>query len=142
MDHRSRIAFLALVLAQAAHSVEEYVSGLYDVFPVARFASSLVSSDLATGFAVLNFTFVAFGLWCYFVPVRLAWASARAWVWPWVFVELGNGIGHPLLVARSGGYFPGVATAPILLVLASYLAMRLLRGASAHEGSHPTRRCG
>jgi hypothetical protein len=127
MDHRSQIAFLAVVPAQVAHSVEEYVSRLYDVFPLARFASRLVSSDLATGFAALNLTFVAFGLWCYVVPVRRAWASAEAWAWLWVIVGLGNGIGHPLLAARSGGYFPGVATAPVLLILALYLAVRLIR---------------
>ena len=49
MDRRCQLAFLALVMAQAAHSIEEYAFALYDVLPVARFASSLVSTDPATG---------------------------------------------------------------------------------------------
>ena len=126
MDARIRLAFLALVLVQACHSIEEYAFALYDVFPPARFASGVVSSDLATGFAILNSAFVVFGVACYFGPVRSAWGSARGWVWLWTLIELGNGLGHPILALRAGGYFPGVTTAPILLVLALYLARRLL----------------
>jgi hypothetical protein len=37
-----------------AKRFEEYATGLYDVLPPARFASSLASRDLAAGFAVLN----------------------------------------------------------------------------------------
>ena len=52
MDARTRFAFLALILTQAAHSVEEYVFRLYDVFAPARFVSGLVSDNHAAGFAV------------------------------------------------------------------------------------------
>jgi hypothetical protein len=141
MDRHSQLAFLALVAAQAAHSLEEYAFALYDVFPVARFASGLISSNLAAGFAALNITLVAFGVWCYVVPIRSAWPSARTLAWLWVLVALGNGVGHPALALRTGGYFPGVATAPILLVLASYLGARLLRTRSTRPGSRPTRGC-
>ncbi len=134
MDSRSQTAFLALVLAQAAHSIEEYSFALYEVFPVARFASSLVSSDLATGFAVLNSLFVVFGLWCYGVPVRLGWSSARPLGWLWVAIELGNAVGHTALALRAGGYFPGVGTAPFLLVLAIVLAVLLLRSRTSGLG--------
>jgi hypothetical protein len=127
MDSRARLAFLALVTVQAGHSIEEFAFRLYEVFPVARAASGLVGGDRAIGFAVLNAAFVAFGLWCYLVPIRSGRASARGWAWLWVAVELGNGIGHPLLALRAGGYFPGVGTAPLLLALALYLAARLLR---------------
>ena len=127
MDSRARSALLLLVFAQAAHSIEEYTFGLYERFAPARFASGLVSSDLATGFAVLNASLVAFGLWCCLVPMRRNWPSARSWAWLWVVVELGNGVGHPVLALRAGGYFPGVATSPFLLVLALYLAGRLVR---------------
>jgi len=127
MDRRSQIAFLALVAAQAAHSIEEHTFALYEVFPVARFASTLFSSDLAVGFAVLNSLLVAFGVWCYVVPVRLGWRSARVLAWVWVAIEFGNGVAHPALALRAGGYFPGVATAPLLLVLAIVLAALLSR---------------
>jgi hypothetical protein len=43
-------AFGALVLAQAAHSMEEYLGGLWESFPPARFVSGLFSSDLERGF--------------------------------------------------------------------------------------------
>ena len=127
MEIATRRAFLALVLVQAAHSVEEYVFRLYDVFAPARFASSLVSSDLAWGFVVLNVSFFVFGMWCYFALVRPGRPSAAAFVWGWVIVELANGVGHTLLSLFRGGYFPGVATAPFLFILAAYLAARLSR---------------
>ena len=44
MEHRGQLVFLFLILAQAAHSIEEYVSKLYEVFAPARFVSSLVSN--------------------------------------------------------------------------------------------------
>ena len=94
MDSRSRLAFLILVLAQAMHSVEEYVFKLYDVFGPARFVSGVVSDDLPTGFAVVNIGLVALGAWCYLARVRPAHVSARFWVWPWVIVEGANGIAH------------------------------------------------
>ncbi len=127
MDSRARLVFLSLIVVQASHSIEEYTFALYEVFSVARFASGLVSSNLAIGFIFLNTVFVAFGLWCYLFPVRSGWASARGWAWLWVIIELVNGLGHLVLALRSGGYFPGVATAPILLMFALYLAARLLR---------------
>lgn len=133
MDARSRIVFLALVLAQAAHSVEEYAFALYERLAVARLASRLLADDPGRGFAFLNAAFVAFGLWCYLVPVRSQWPSARSWAWLWVAVELGNGVGHPALALRAGGYFPGVATAPLLLLLAATLAVRLIRAPASRS---------
>ena len=116
-----------LVLVQAAHSVEEYVFKLYDVFDPARFVSGLVSEDLSTGFAVANIGIVAFGLWCYLARVQPARASARRWVWPWVVVEGANGVGHPVIALWRGEYFPGVLTAPLLLATSLYLGIRLVR---------------
>lgn len=118
--------FLLLVGLQAAHSVEEYTTRLYDVLAPARFVSGLVSHDLAFGFATVNALIVAFGLWCYLVPVRSGGARARAFVWPWIAVEFANGVGHVALALSARGYFPGVATAPLLFVVAAWLAARLL----------------
>lgn len=124
---RIQIAYLLLVLAQAAHSAEEYFTRLYEVFAPARFISGLVSSDLSVGFLVVNSAFVAFGLWCWAVPVRSGWSAARGLIWSWVLVELGNGIGHPAVAISRGGYFPGVVTAPLLLACAIWLAVLLGR---------------
>ena len=49
-------------------------------------------------------------------------------LWLWVVVETINGVGHSLWSIRTGGYTPGLATAPALLVLALYLAYQLVRG--------------
>ena len=133
MDPRSVNAFLALGLVQAAHSIEEYAAGLYEVFAPARLVSGLVSDDLATGFLVLNAAFVCFGLWCWAVPVRSGWASARLWMWLWIAIEIGNGVTHSGIALLRGGYFPGVITAPVLLVLALRLAFLLTRRPVSRE---------
>ena len=124
---RFQLTFGALVLIQAAHSIEEYVGHLWESFPPARFVTSLVSSDLERGFVLLNVSLLAFGVWCFLWPVRRGWPVAVALAWLWAVVEIVNGIGHPLWSLREGGYTPGLATAPVLLVLAVYLAYQLRR---------------
>lgn len=119
--------FLILVLAQTAHSIEEYVFRLYEVFAPAAAVSGLFSSNLRVGFAIGNTLLVAFGFWCYFARVRPGHRSAGAWMWPWVIVETSNGIMHPWMALVRGEYFPGVITAPLLLILSLYLASRLVR---------------
>ena len=125
MTRQSRWAFLALIVTQAAHSIEEYVFRLYDVFAPARFVSGLVSTNLGVGFAVANVALVLFGLWCYFARVRPGHPSAAAFAWFWTLLELANGIGHNALALARGEYVPGVATAPALLGVSAYLAFRL-----------------
>lgn len=122
-----RHAFLALILAQALHSIEEYVTRLYEVFAPARLVSSLLSEDLAFGFLIANAVLVAVGLWCWAFPVRLQWRAARGVAWFWSILELGNGIVHSLLALTIGGYFPGVLTAPLLLLFASWNVALLVR---------------
>jgi hypothetical protein len=46
-------------------------------------------------------------------------------MWLWAVIEIINGIVHPLWSLWEGGYTPGLATAPLLLVLAVYLASQL-----------------
>src|SRR5688572_17050234 len=125
---RIRSTFLALVLAQVAHSIEEYVGRLWEDFPPAAFATGLISPDREFGFVVLNGALVAFGLWCVAVPVRRSWTSAQALMWFWVVLETINGIGHPAWSLAQHTYTPGVLTAPLLLVLALTLAGQLHRG--------------
>lgn len=120
-----RRPFNALIAIQAAHSIEEYIGRLYDSFPPARFVSGLISSDLERGFLIANIAVVTFGAWCALWPVRRAWPSASLFAWLWVCIETINGIGHPLWSLAQGGYTPGVATAPLLLVLAMAVARRL-----------------
>ena len=124
---RFATGFGALILGQCAHSAEEYIGRLWESFPPARFVSGLVSEDLEWGFVLANVALVAFGLWCWLWPVRREWPAAVPLAWAWVTLEVMNGIGHSLWTLRQGGYTPGVGTAPVLLVLAIYLARRLRR---------------
>jgi hypothetical protein len=122
---RLQLTFGALILVQAVHSVEESIGRLWESFPPAHFISSAVSSDPERGFIALNILLVAFGAWCFFWPVLRRWPVAHSIAWLWVVVEIINGIVHPLWSLRQGGYAPGVATAPVLLLLALYLARQL-----------------
>jgi hypothetical protein len=122
---RLRYTFLLLVIVQSLHSLEEYAGRLYEVFPPARLVSGLISRNVERGFVIFNIALVAFGLWCFLWPLRHHWPSAALFAWIWVGIELVNGIGHPLWSLTVLRYTPGVATAPILLLLALYLAWQL-----------------
>jgi hypothetical protein len=127
MELRSQRLFLALILTQVAHSIEEYVFRLYEVLAPARIISGLVSSNLAVGFASVNAALILFGFWCYFARVRKSHRSGRGWAWFWTLLEASNGIGHLLLAAGGRAYFPGAATAPLLLGCAGWLGLTLGR---------------
>jgi hypothetical protein len=115
------------VLAQAAHSVEEYAGRLWTTFPPARLVAGLISPDLELGFLIANIVLVGLGLACWRWPVRRGWPASVPVAWVWVLIESVNAIGHPLWTLRQGGYTPGVATAPVLGLLAWRLATRLGR---------------
>jgi hypothetical protein len=127
LEHRIQFLFLFLILVQASHSIEEYFTRLYDVFAPARFVSSLVGNYLSMGFLVSNAALVGFGLWCWAIPVRSGWRAGPGLVWFWTLLEIGNGIGHLVLAASRGGYFPGAGTAPFLLLAAGWLALLQIR---------------
>ncbi|MEO8431472.1 MAG: hypothetical protein ABI592_08185 [Acidobacteriota bacterium] len=130
MNRPSRNAFLALILTQAAHSTEEYFARLYAVLAPARFVSGLLFGDPRIGFVIFNASLVAFGLWCFFGPVRHGRQSAAALAWCWVVLEVLNGAAHVIWSTSVVGYRPGLVTAPVLVVIALVLA-RALRHAHA-----------
>ena len=123
--NRVKLAFGAFVLAEAAHSVEEYAGRLWESFPPARYLTGLVSPDRELGFIAINTALVGFAFWCLLFPVRKESRSAPMFIWIWIAVGILNGIGHPVWSLRQGGYTPGVVTAPILLALAVYLVVQL-----------------
>jgi hypothetical protein len=132
------LLFLLLVIAQAAHSVEEYVTRLFELFAPARFVSGLVSEDLALGFAVVNAAVVGIAAWCYVGPVRAGGVAGQTAAAVWIVIELANGIGHLGIAAASGAYFSGSLTAVPLVITAACLAFSLLtdrrRGAPVAGG--------
>ena len=128
MQVSTQTGFLLLIVSQALHSIEEYSYSLWEVFAPAQFVSGLFSDDLTIGFSIANVSIVVFGFWCYFGPVRHSWASATIFAWFWVFLELGNSIGHTYFALNQVGYFPGLYTAPLLFIFSCYLAFRLVKG--------------
>jgi hypothetical protein len=127
MTTNIRLAFLILVIVQALHSVEEYFNRLWEYLAPARFVSSLVSVDLPVGFAIINIGIVLLAFWCYLVPVRKSSPSARGVVLFWAILESLNGAGHILFGIDAGGYFPGLYTAPFLLICGLYLLVQVTR---------------
>ena len=125
MEARARLAFLLLIAAQAAHSIEEYWFRLYDRLAPTRALSDALGFERPVAFAIINAALVLFGLWCYVARVRGGHRAARGFAWFWALLETANGIGHCGLALAAGGYFPGLATAPLLLAIGLYLAWRL-----------------
>lgn len=120
MDRVRTRAFAALIAAQAAHSVEEYVTRLFDVFAPARFISGLFSDNVAQGFVIANVLLVLAGVVCWAAVVRPSRSPAAGVAWLWGLLELGNGVSHTAMAIATRGYFPGIATAPFLLAGSIY----------------------
>lgn len=137
---RAQRLFGALVLAQAAHSLEEWAFRLWDSLPPARLISGLLSQDLERGFIIFNVSIFLFGLWCFLWPVRRRSASAPAFMWGWAIVEIANGFVHPGWSLIQGGYTPGTVTAflvgPLGFLLAREVRLgdRRMAGAGAVSG--------
>jgi hypothetical protein len=128
---RLGVLYLSLGLAQAAHSVEEMLTHLYDFFWIvsgalhrtfAWYPQSRWPADL---FGAINMVLIAvlLGSWP-FVERRDSWVlylAGAAGV-----IETLNGINHLAAAAVFRGYVPGAITAPVLLVLGP-LVLRELR---------------
>ena len=127
MEPRARRTFALLIATQAAHSIEEYVFRLFDVLAPARWVSGLFAINPALGFAVANTLLVLFGIWCYVARIRPSHPSAAGFAWFWACLEFGNGVTHLILASLEGGYFPGAATAPLLIAVSTYLGATLAR---------------
>jgi hypothetical protein len=125
MRRLSRAAFLTLILVQAAHSVEEYSTRLFDRLAPARFVSELFGFDRKLGFVIFNASLVMFGLWCYFGPVSRGTRAALALAWFWAVLEVLNGFAHLSWAISAEGYRPGLVTAPFLVIAALFLAWTL-----------------
>lgn len=109
------------VLLQAAHFGEEYLTRFYERFP-----QLLGLAPWSAGF------FVAFNV-CWL----LVWTAAATRIQPpsravtfalWFLavVMVGNGLAHPALAVRAGGYFPGLVTAPVVGLAGVVLWLRLI----------------
>lgn len=132
---RLKGAFLLLTVAQAAHSTEEFLFELWEVFPPARFLSSTVWPwNPVIGFLIINVGLVMLMIWCLLRVVRPERSSARAWIWGFVALEGINGVGHTVWGLLDMGYRPGLLTALPFLVLVPILVGEL-RGSVTHDAT-------
>ncbi len=118
---KTPILFAILVFFQTAHSIEEYLTHLYDWLPIAtvKIHNILdffpVLSMREGTFALLNVIFLIFlSIVCILVfrRNRSAWKLARIVA----IVETLNGLAHISAAIYAGGYFPGTASAVGLLI--------------------------
>ena len=117
----ARVAVVA-ILIQAFHFAEELVTGFYERFPeqlglVPWSASFFISFNL---FWLGVWAFSQWGLLARRLP-------AVAALWFLGIAGVVNGVAHPLLSARVGGYFPGLITSPFIGLAGVSLLRQLAR---------------
>jgi len=124
--------FLLLGLAQAAHSVEEVLTGLWKNFPAvtgflhARLAWLPVMSWSANGFAAANLVIVAVLLgFSPFPFLNKTWAWRAAGIA--AVIEILNGLGHTSAALVTGSYFSGCISAVFLLLFGLLILIQLGR---------------
>lgn len=122
-----QLGFLAVVTAQATHSIEEAATQLFAVWGPAAAVSGFFSDDLATGFAIVNSSLIVLGIIAYATAVRNSLAIAVPIIWFWILLELANSVFHTLMGFNTGGYFPGLSTVPLLFASSVFLAIQMLR---------------
>lgn len=127
--------YLALGLTQAAHSVEEVLTGLWKNLPA---VTGLLHARLpfvpglnwsAEGFAMANMVIVAVLLGLSpFVFQEHVWALKIAGVV--AVIEVLNGVFHIIPAMVKGGYWPGSISAVFLLSIGLFI---LIRMGKSHE---------
>ncbi len=115
----------ALALAvgvQSIHFAEEAATGFHE-----RLGALLGLPGIPLSvFVVFNVTWL--GIWVASVPgLRSPRAAAFFAAWFLAIAGMFNGIAHPLLAIAAGGYFPGLASSPVIGVASVWLWLRLRR---------------
>ena len=126
MHNSIRITFLFIAIVQGLHSIEEYQGKLWDVYPPATFICGLVSSNLRTGFIIINISLFIVLLLVLLATFSKSY-SVKALLWFWSIMELINGVGHSIWSITESSYTPGLITAPILIFLAILMIRVLIK---------------
>jgi hypothetical protein len=120
---RSAVRAAAVAIAaQAGHFVEELATGFNERFPEV-FGLAPLSPSL---FVAFNVAWLA--IWA--VSAGGLARRRRLALFPLWFLAIAgvaNGLAHPLLALRAGGYFPGLAASPLVAVAGALLLVRLSR---------------
>lgn len=134
---RTTMLFGAGVLFQFLHFVEEYSTRFFEQFPPVLGQLPWSSSF----FVVFNVFWLAIWILAAF-GLQAGYRAAFFPVWFFAIAAIVNGIAHPLLSLRAGGYFPGLLTSPLLAVVGVWLWLRLVALTSTRVGdtsSQPTK---
>lgn len=111
-----RHLYPGLVAAQFLHGFEDFVSGFHDIFPL---------FSLAPEFFVL----LHLGVTLLLAALIPSVAHGRPWALKlamfWAIVEILNGAGHIMIAAIEWTAYPGLWTAPLLLIFGAALGRSL-----------------
>lgn len=113
---------LAIATAiQVVHFIEEWATGFRIQFP-ALFGFEAIPESVFVGF---NLTWIM--LWIASIPLLRA-ARQPAFFTAWFLALAGvlNGVAHPVMAIRTGGYFPGLISSPLIGLAGLFLWRRLL----------------
>jgi hypothetical protein len=115
-----RRIYLLGICAMVIHFAEEYATGFYRAFP------ALVGYEWEPWrFIAFNAAWLVIFLWAAMRRSNLAYLVILFFA---VGAGIMNGVGHLLLALRSGGYFPGLWTAPLMLIAGVAVLRRLYAG--------------
>ena len=116
-----RVAAIAIA-AQAGHFVEELTTGIHERLPAA-FGLAPLSLRL-----FVSFNLAWLGIWVLSVGGLARRRQVALFpLWFLGIASVTNGLAHPLLALNAGGYFPGLATSPLVAVVGALLLTRLSR---------------
>jgi hypothetical protein len=108
------------ILVQGVHFLEEYFMDFHIIFPG------------FFGYTWSGGRYITFNLIYLFLFSAAAWGAVRnvrpAFLIVWFFTliaGIGNGIFHPLVSVYQGGYFPGLVSSPLLLIIGILLFREL-----------------
>lgn len=121
--HRIIPVYILAVLVQSAHAAEEYATGFYRQFP------PVFGADPWSGrqFLLFNLAWLAIFVIAGFGLTRRNGAAYVVAMFLAIGGGIGNGLAHLGLAASAGGYFPGLYTGAVALIIGSALAYRLLQ---------------
>ena len=122
-----RLAFVVTAV-QAAHFGEELATGFHHRFPELL---GLVAWSWSFFVTFNVFWLVLWGLCAWGVATGRRVPSFPLWFL--AIAAIANGVAHPALALRSGGYFPGLITSPFLGVAGFLLWRRLVDATDATE---------
>ncbi len=127
--HAAARALGLAVGVQSIHFAEETATGFHERFPA---LFGLPAMPLSF-FVVFNVTWL--GIWVASVPgLRSGRSAAFFAAWFLAIAGMFNGIAHPLLAIAARGYFPGLASSPLIGAAGAFVWIRLRRATEGGKG--------